>query len=479
MVLLSCEPCQRTYRTRSGVQDRTYYCPKCRGSLRKVESETSSPGSAPPDMPKEASDAACYPTRHLGPFILVGELGQGPLGTVHKAWDTRTGSWIAVKVLRGGTADAEKIDRYRREAAQVTALDHPYIAPVYEVMEVSGRFVVVMKLVEGRTLEQTYLRDARRASPICQVLKYIRDASLGLGYAHGRGLTHLDLKPENLMIDRRGRLFLLDFGLAKVLGRPGVDSDPGRKKGAIAYQSPEQVMGPPPGVDARSDVFSLGATLWTLLVGRNPFQGGSDLETVTAIVRYPVPSLRAFRPDLPGDIDGVVRKAMEKAPDSRYPSGVEFASALNECLAKLETTHASWARPEPIGAPFDPGPVLLIEDDASVAALLRTALERDGLEIRHFADGKRAMEAAEEASPGVVLLDLKLPGMSGWEILRRLRSLPAYEHVPIMIITAEGSEESVVRAFQLGADDYLVKPFSVALLRSRVGRQALRRAVMA
>jgi len=479
MILLKCESCRRSFRALSAPPAQGFACPSCRRPLARLDAPEPAPLSPEADLPREAREAAYYPTRVLGRFILVQDLGRGPRGTVHKSWDLQGHRWVALKLLRTGLADSDSVERFRLEASAVAALDHPYIAPVFDVQEAGGRTAISMKYIVGRTLDAALQHDSERNAPIGQVVRHIRDAALGLGYAHGRGLVHGDLKPTNLMVGPRNRLYVLDFGVAKILTggdrRTNLDETPGPP----TFMAPEQVMDPSCELDARSDVFSLGASLWALLSGRPPFQGRNDREVARSILRDPTPSVRGRRTDIPEGLDLVLQTAMEKDPSARYPSGVEFASALNGCLANLELSHATWARFEPIAAPFGPPPVFMIEDDPAVAGLVREALEMDGLEVLHLANGTEAMERARSIDPGAVLLDLNLPGTSGWEILRTLRSLPAYEKVPILIVTGEGSESSVVRAFQLGADDYVVKPFSVAVLRARVRRQILRATVEA
>ena len=397
------------------------------------------------------------------------------MGTVQQAWDTLLGRWVAFKILKAGAADAEGLKRFRKEAFVVASLDHPNIVPVHDVMEVRGQFAIVMKYIEGRTLHEMFLREFRRAAPVEAAVRYIRDASLGVGYAHGRGFVHRDLKPENLMVDRETRVFVLDFGLTKILARPEARTDMSGMMVTPAYMSPEQAMGMP--VDTSSDVFSLGATLWTLLAGRRPFQGRTDLEVARSIVRDPAPSVRTERQDVPQKLDLVLRKAMETDRGHRYPTAVELAGALNDCLVSLEDSREHWSRHEKIGTPDSPVRALMIEDDLGVAELMRDELAKDGLDVLHFADGSKAMKRLEAVGPHVVLLDITLPGVSGWKILQKMRSLPSYAHTPIIIVTGDRAEESVVRGFQLGADDYIEKPFSTAVLRARVKHQLLRHAV--
>jgi serine/threonine protein kinase len=421
-------------------------------------------------------EAAADPARRFGRYILVRRLGSGAMGTVEQAWDPPLGRWVALKILRAGTSDQDGLDRFRQEARVVASLDHPNIIPVYDVAESDGRIGLVMKHIEGRTLGDLYLDDATGPAPIEQAVRHVRDAALGLGYAHARGFVHRDLKPGNLMVDRDGRTYVLDFGLAKVLNRTIAMTDFGRMMGTPAYMSPEQAMGLARDVDITTDIFSLGSTLWAILAGRRPFQGSTDLEVVRAILREPTPSLLAVRADAPEALDGVLFKAMEKDRERRYPSGTEFAGALNGVLAMLESGPHSDMHHVSVKGRTAPPRALIIEDEDLMANVERRVLEPEGIQVDHIADGRQVVERAGSLKPDIVLLDINLPGLGGWEVLRHLRSLPAYNRVPIILVTGEMGEANIVRGFQLGADDYVEKPFALAVLRSRVLRQLTRRA---
>ena len=476
MSLLVCPKCRQKYTADILHAGQTFVCPACRALLQV---ESGEPGSAlapdhAPDMPPEVRQAAADPARHLGRFVTVSELGRGAMGTVHKAWDKRLGRWVAIKLLRTGANDPEELDRFRREANVVASLDHPNIAPIYDVFEHDGRLAIVMKYIVGRTLEDLYLREGVRPPMVDRAVRMVRDVCLGVGYAHTRGFVHRDLKPSNLMMDEDGRLYVLDFGLVKVLVKESI-TDMGRMMGTPLFMSPELAMGLAREVDARTDVFSLGATLWTLLMGHPPFRGKAPLEIVRGIMRDPTPSVRTRRPEVPEEVEAILFKALQKDRDRRYPSAVEMATALNSTLVRLEATLEAVTRSMPILTHGGPARVLVVEDEEAVALMIKAALSRDGLEIHHVDDGSRAMERAGEIDPAAVILDLALPGMDGWEILRRLRQHPTLGDVPVLLVTGQGGDENVVRGFQMGADDYVTKPFSVSELRARVRRQILRR----
>jgi len=252
------------------------------------------------------------------------KLGEGGMGEVWKAWDHRLGRYVALKILKGDRAvDRE---RFRREGRTAAGLSHPHILPIHDVGEMEDRLYIAMEYIEGKTLDASGL-DARKA------VKCVRDAGRAVDYAHGEGILHRDLKPQNMLLDARDHLWVTDFGLARQMEGGGTLTVTGILAltvtgilvGTPAYMPPEQAANR--GVDARSDVYALGATLYHLLTGAPPFEGSTAIEILDR--------LRNEDPPPPGahpDLDTVVLKAMEKDPRRRYASAGEFAEDLDRWL---------------------------------------------------------------------------------------------------------------------------------------------------
>lgn len=285
---------------------------------------TTDPGTPPPE---EARRAMGVPGSHLGRFVLEGELGQGGMGVVYKAHDPVLHRPVAIKLLKR-TDDATDSQRFFREARAATALSHANIVPVHEIGEHEGRPFLVMKYIDGRTLDRMRL-PIRRAAEIARV------AAEALQHAHRQGIVHRDLKPSNLMLDRDGHVWLLDFGLAREMRRGATLTVEGTVFGTPAYMSPEQAAGGRG--DARSDLYMLGASLYEMLTGRLLFTGKSALEILGKVASAePVPPRRR-NAEIPRDLETIVLKCLEKLPERRYAD----AGALAEDLRR-------WAAGEPI-----------------------------------------------------------------------------------------------------------------------------------
>src|SRR5512135_2886630 len=280
----------------------------------------------------------------LGPYEILSQLGAGGMGEVYRATDTRLGRTVALKVLPEGFLEGEeRRQRFEREARTLASLNHPNVATLYSFEEIPGspplspaRHVLTMELLEGESLREVILR---RTPTTRQVLSWGLQTAQGLSAAHAKGIVHRDIKPENLFLTSDGRIKILDFGLAKLTARTPVDRDaatesglsvPGVIVGTVAYMSPEQIAAE--GLDARSDVFSLGVVLYELLAREHPFRRPTVPATLTAIVNETPPDLSLRQPGIQPGIDRIVRRCLEKRREERYQSAQELAAALEAVL---------------------------------------------------------------------------------------------------------------------------------------------------
>lgn len=289
----------------------------------------------------------------LDSYELLAPLGKGGMGEVWRALDTRLGREVALKVLPDAFAsDLGRLERFRQEARTLAAISHPNLVQVFEAGEWEGLPYLVMELLEGETLRE---RMHGRPIPPKRAAEWAREVARGLAAAHEKGILHRDLKPENLFITKDGRVKVLDFGLAKVQAPPADGqtdhagfaetlSEPGMVVGTPGYLSPEQVRGEP--VDARSDLFSLGVVLWEMVAGGRPFQGGSAIEVMHAILTEDLPSLPQ-EVKIPPALEGILQRCLAKAREGRFHSAYDLAFALQAVLDAAGP--AGWADPLPSG----------------------------------------------------------------------------------------------------------------------------------
>jgi serine/threonine-protein kinase len=276
-------------------------------------------------LPPEVAAAAQDPANVLGKYVRVSRLGAGGMGEVWRAWDRELRRPVALKFLRG--QDAAEVARFEREAQTAARLVHPNIAAVHDVGRQDGRPFLAMQLVDGQTFA-SYPRHDRMA-----LAALIREAAAAVHFAHGRGVVHRDLKPANLMVDGEGRVYVMDFGLAKQSAVDSSLSVAGSILGTPAYMPPEQARGELPRIDARSDVYSLGATLYELLGGRPPFVEKDVYALLKRVVEEdPVP-LRRLAPAVDADLETIVHKCLEKDPERRYAGAQDLADELGRWLA--------------------------------------------------------------------------------------------------------------------------------------------------
>ncbi|HET9700194.1 MAG TPA: serine/threonine-protein kinase [Burkholderiales bacterium] len=273
-----------------------------------------------------------------GRYQLHEELGRGSMGVVHLARDLETGAMVAVKIMApsGGCApDAlvEARERFLLGGEAAGRLKHPDIVTVLEAGQDRGRAYIAMELLKGRDLAHRTRPD--NLLPLPLLLSIGARVAEALAYAHRLNVVHRDIKPGNILWDPASdSVKVTDFGIAQV-------ADPGTNRSGVilgtpSYMSPEQLAAGP--IDGRSDLYSLGVTLYHLACGRLPFEGGSMAELVYRIRNDPPASILRLRPDLPAGVVRVIYQAMMKIPEQRYRDGEEMGRALRECAATLAGT---------------------------------------------------------------------------------------------------------------------------------------------
>jgi hypothetical protein len=291
-------------------------------------------------MPPEARSSMFDPSRNLGEYVLVSQLGHGGFGEVWKAWDRRGSRWVAVKLPRIGWDESAR-KRFLREASAISRLSHPHIVRVLRVGEHQGRPYLVMPFLTGQTVDDARLSMREAAGAI-------RVAALAIQHAHDRGIVHRDLKPANIMVDGKGGVWVLDLGLAHD-SEGSTLTTTGMVFGTPHYMAPEQAKGG----KARGpliDVYSLGATLYDLVTGRPPFTGENAMEIGRRVIEADLVRPRQIVEGLPQDLEAVILRAMAREPEARYSSAAELAEELRRWLegepvqARAARSNGRWLR---------------------------------------------------------------------------------------------------------------------------------------
>jgi serine/threonine protein kinase len=286
-----------------------------------------------------------HPGQMISHYRIASLLGAGGAGEVYLAQDTRLKRKVAIKVLRRESLEDEERSRKRliREARAAATLDHPNICAIHEIGEQDNCTFIAMQYIEGETLADLIKRAPLGVTEALELAAQVADA---LSEAHSRGITHRDIKPANIMVTSRGRVKVLDFGLAKLpppRETPHSDTatqsqltDPGTVIGTVAYMSPEQLRGEP--IDTRTDIFSFGVSLYEMLSGQRPFDGPNKLMLMVDIVSGEPRPLAAVRPDLCPDLDRIISKALHKSPHDRYQTAEDMKRDISQVISAEQTT---------------------------------------------------------------------------------------------------------------------------------------------
>ena len=411
-------------------------------------------------------------------------IGRGGMGVVYRAEHLNLRRRAAIKIIAPDLSESEGFrERFTREARIAAALQHPNIVTVYDAGEVDGLLYLAMQYIEGFDLAGMLHREGRlrpyRAVDVC------RQVAAALDAAHAMGLIHRDVKPANVLIEGR-TAFLTDFGLTKRLD--GTHSDltrDGDLVGTIHYVAPEQIEGTQ--VSARSDVYSLGCLLYHCITGQVPFARDTDVAVIYAHLSEDPPRISTVRPELPGGLDAVIAKALDKSPDRRFSTCTDLINAARAVIDAAGPL-ADTAPPPPArdaGHSQDGGSVgsaiagmrdaaaaarrprvLLGGVDANTRAVARLALG-DRVELTEAARGGGLVERAREARPDLVILDYEGAGQPAATVIGSLRgdALTREAKVLLLVGFAQARDREVAAA---GADERLAMPFSPLQLQVKL-----------
>jgi serine/threonine protein kinase len=323
------------------------------------------------ELPLDVVEAQHKPEAKFGHFLLLAEIGRGGLGVVHRAWDTELRRIVALKFLNpSANLEQDRVVELLMEGSRLSRLRHPNIITVYEFGRIRGQFYLSMELLEGMGLDQLVksARSRNQVSPFYgnpqRYLSILRDVARAVHYAHTRTppIIHCDLKPHNIFVDLSWRPYLVDFGVARELRhQPGEEEDVVR--GSPAYMAPEQVLGHTADIDARTDVYGIGAILYELLTGRPPYVGDLQQSLDQSVLvdppapskviaaRVAISSSGGEKPMVPAEIEAICMKCLAKDRKNRFPNARDVADALDALVADKPIRVKTQAMPAPPPSP--------------------------------------------------------------------------------------------------------------------------------
>lgn len=390
--------------------------------------------------------AELKPGQVIGSYEIIAFLSRGGMGEVYLAQDKRLGRKVALKLLPSSvTKDANRLHRFEQEARAASALNHPNIITIYEIREAAATLMIATEFVEGETLRQRLSYDTLDLQQALHIAIQIADA---LAAAHQAGIIHRDIKPENIMIRPDGYVKVLDFGLAKLIEHASpmaaaeaptkqVKTGSGTIIGTVGYMSPEQARGQT--VDARSDVFNLGAVIYEMVAGQKPFEGETPSDVLAAILKTEPPLLSHFTPEAPPELVRIVTKALRKDREQRYQvikdmlldlkslkEELEFQAKLDRSVAPGKSNEAAAAATPPQRLTTEKTPTSTDEIKTAVSTITHSL----SVEIkRHKAGAILAV---------TVVVVAMIAGVFGlYKLVNRSRSAPQASEKPQVLKTTQ------------------------------------------
>ncbi len=419
-----------------------------------------------------------------------GPLGKGGTGYVYKAIDRELNEVIAIKVM-GRAAGEERETVLRRFKGEVTLnrkITHPNVCRLYDYGVVDGLPYLTMEFVDGRDLGTVI--DLEGPVPAKKALPILGQLTRAVAAAHVAGIVHRDLKPANVRVRPSGDISVLDFGLAHDTNRTGPRiTRAGKTVGTPHYMSPEQIQGRP--VDERSDIYAIGAIAFELLCGRRMFTGRTFLSLAKKHLETTVSRETLEERGVSRELAAAVLRCLEKKPEDRFPSAAALAASF-EALERLQQPRRPAVVPAapaaarvrtavhrrsdilPAAVPTAAVDtvrrpvVLVVDDEEQVRNLLCTALSRAGFEAVPSSSGEDALTLLETRAVDLILIDVLMPGVDGFDTVRVLKSRPERARIPVLFMSGFPERNRILFAGQTGAVDFLTKPFDLKSMLAKV-----------
>jgi serine/threonine protein kinase len=453
------------------------------------ETDNLKPTEVDDDSPTVRIDTGEEDVVEIDPFLgqVLGEryaveaiVGQGGMGTVYRARQRELDRRVAIKVTRPELVYSFHVmERFRREAATTAKLRHPNIVTVYDFATLpNGRSYLVMEFLSGPPLARWLEENA--PAPIDRVVGYLKQVCKAVGALHRAGIVHRDIKPSNIILPDPANpddtVKVVDFGIARLRDAGDGARLTGKNVlGTADYLAPEIIEGGE--ADPYSDIYALGVVAYEALVGRTPFHGASKSAVLLQHLTKTPARPSSLRPDLPGRIDDVLMRCLEKEPARRYQSADGLAEALEAATTPETAPNLPWASATSVqeAAPAtsssdvvapDRARILVIEDEEDMRTVSRTVLQDAGYEVTTSADGIEALMRLGAGTYDLILSDVDMPNLDGFKLLEVVSRKGI--HTPVIFITGKVEAENEVRGLELGAQDYLRKPVSPAVLLARV-----------
>lgn len=406
----------------------------------------------------------------FGNYVLLNRIGAGGMGDVFKALHKRMQRVVALKVIKKKMATDEFIIRFRREIQAAARLNHPNVIAAYDADECELGDFLVMEYVEGTDFKE--IIDQSGPLRPDEALETLRQAAIGLGYAHRNGIVHRDIKPANLMRDVTGVVKVADLGLARVSDPAGdvaqgaALTQTGSVAGTIDYMSPEQALDSA-SVDLRADVYSLGCTLFFLLTGGPVFNEPSLMARMLAHREAEPPVLTDVLEGISPEIDRLFQRMVAKKPEDRFDSMLDVVS-------EIETLQGKRTADEDDAAAWDPGDctVMLVVESRLQQAMISKMLGEVGIdEIHTCSSAEEALNRLRMTPVKVVIASRTLPDMSGVQLCETIRDELRWSRVAVLMMTADPLNEAATQAMgRLGGVDVLQKPFDAPRLQDALQR---------